>query len=572
MAFKLPKPDQEKAIQAIFDFYASGQTKDRYPLIGMPTGYGKSLVIAEFVKRLFHYWSSSRIIIGTHRAELIEQNRDTLVDQWSTAPFGICSAGLGSRDTMQPIIIGGIKSLINVVQALGFRHLMIIDEAHLVSPEAETQYRKFIALMREINPYFTVIGLSATLYRAGSGPLTEAEGGLFTEVIFDCTSLHEFNRILDEGWLCRLIPKMTQTELSIEGVGWSNGDFDQHDAQAAVDKDEITLACCRETIVQKAIERRNSCLIFAQGVAHAEHIVECLQSLGHHALAVHEKISKDQRRERIWSFKNGTLPYLVNNDVLTTGFDFPGLDMGAIMRLIGSPGLWVQILGRYTRPLYAPGWPISYTDVSPEACQMRLAAIAASAKPNGLVLDFGGNTKRLGPINDPVIPKRRGKRAAMAGIAPIKICPMCGVYNHASVMRCGGCDVEFSREQKLSMSASSDELIRSTEPMYETRNVTGVFYGSYQKDGTPPIMKVTYYDGPISVVHKEYVCFEHVGFGKKEAGKWWLQHSFSTPPQTVAEALEQKEFLKQPKQIVLRTDLDHPKIVDYIWKTEEENA
>lgn len=561
MSFRTPRPDQERAITALFDFYAVGQTRDRNPLIGMPTGYGKSLVIAEFARRMFHYFPHTRLVIATHVKELIEQNAKTLLDQWPTAPVGICSAGLKQRDTMHPIIIGGIKSLINSSPAIGFRHLMIVDEAHLVSPHAETQYRKFIAYMKGINPYFTVPGLSATLYRTGSGPLTEAEGGLFTDVIFDCTSLHEFNRILDEGWLCRLIPKPTATELSIDGVGWSGDDYNQSDAQAAVDKADITIACVRETIGQKLAYGRRSCLIFSQGVEHAEHIAECLMLLGHNAATITDKTPDAVRAEHIASFKNGTLPYLVNNNVLTTGFDFPGLDMISVMRLIGSPGLWVQILGRGTRPEYAPYMPLD----TPE---QRQAAIAASRKPNCLVLDFAGNTKRLGPINDPVIPKKRGKRVT-PGVAPIKICPICGVYNHASARRCDGCDVEFSREQKLQALASEDELIRSSEPRFETHIVDTVEYTKYVKHDSKPVMKVSYREGLLHVAHNEYLAFEHNGWGRKKAVAWWLAHSSSPIPATTDEALQQIRYLKEPVKIELRVDLPHPEITRYIWPEED---
>lgn len=555
------RPDQEKAVQSLFDFYASGMTKDRNPLIGMPTGYGKTPVIAEFCKRSLHFWPDTKIIVATHRKGLIEQNVRTMLKIWPTAPIGIYSAGLKQRDTMQPIIYGGIQSLIRAKDKLGFRHLMLVDEAHLVSEDIETTYFSLIDHFKKINPYFTVPGLSATLYRTGSGPLDG--GGIFTDVIFDCTSLHEFNRVLDEGWLCTLIPKCTATEMSVEGVGWSGDDYNQSEAQAAVDKPDITLKCCRETIAAKHTDNRKSCLIFAQGIEHADHIVECLTALGQHARPYHEGVPEKLRDEYLTSFTNGTLDYLVNKDMLTTGFDFPGLDMISVMRLIGSPGLWVQILGRLTRVDYAPGYPLS-------TAAERLLAIAMSRKPNGLVLDFGGNTKRLGPINDPVKPKRRGKKRGTPGVAPIKICPKCNTYNHASATKCcnPACALEFSREQKLFSQASEDELIRrSTEPQFELYDVENVIYTRHEKSGTPTMMKVSYFEGIISVPHKEIVCVEHTGFGRREAMKWWNARSGSVMPNTVDEVLRQTQFLRTPKQLKIWTNSPHgPKIVEYIWE------
>jgi DNA repair protein RadD len=552
------RPDQERAVQSFFDFFASGQTKGKNPLIGMPTGYGKSLVIAEIIRRCLNWWPDSRIIVATHRKKLIQQDFKALMSVWSTAPAGIYSAGLKQRDTMHPVIFGGIKSLLNAKEMFGFRHFMIVDEAHLVSAEAERTYMKFIEYMRTINPYFIVLGLSATLYRVGTGPLEE--GGLFTDVIFDCTSMDEFNRILDEGWLCRLIPKATTTELSVEGVGWSGQDYNQSDAQAAVDKPDITLKCVREVIEAKYADRRRSCLIFAQGVDHAEHITQCLRALGQNASCIHERVSDEEQIERLTSFENGTLPWLVNNDILTTGFDMPMLDMIAVMRLIGSPGLWVQILGRLTRPFYQPGMPQNTADE-------RLAAIAMSFKPNGLVLDFGANTRRLGTINNPMRPKAR-KSSGKPGVAPIKICPLCGTYNHASATTCcnPACAAEFLRAQKINAGASTDELItRPTEKVFETYPVTQVIYGKIGKPNEPAVLRVSYFSGMNLIPFKENVCFEYTGTLYRDAMKWWLARSTQPCPTKVDDVLQAQTQLRRPQAIRVWTNTAYPQIVEHLW-------
>jgi DNA repair protein RadD len=349
---------------------------------------------------------------------------------------------------------------------------------------------------------------------------------------------------------------MTELDVSNVGIG-SDGDFDASQLQAAVDQYGITYQCSRE-IMEYAANRR-SWLIFASGVEHAEHVAQCLQTLGINAAAVHSKISKEKRDERITSFKNGTLRCIVNNDILTTGFDHPGLDFIGMLRPTTSAGLWVQMLGRGTRPVYAPNYNV-------ETKEGRHAAIAASFKKNCLVLDFAGNTRRLGPINDPLIPKKRVK-GATPGVAPIKICPKCGVYNHANAIRCENpaCDCIFERQAKLSQEASQAELIRSDLPVYHELKVDRTIYTKQLLKGKPPAMKVSYFCGLDHV--SEMLFFEnHGSFARTAARRWWRVRNSSEPPETVDDALKMQEYLREPKALKVHYNIKTPKIEDYIWQ------
>jgi DNA repair protein RadD len=524
---------QNEAVQSIFDYYASGQTGN--PVVALPTGTGKSVVIAEFCRRVLSTWPNQKIIVATHVKELIEQNAKAMLRAWNTAPVGIYSAGLGLKESMQSIIFGGIQSMVNAVPSFGLRHLMLVDEAHLVSPKVGSRYQKVIKEFQLMNPNFKVIGFTATAWRTGSGSLADStDGGIFTDVCCDMTSLDRFNWFIDQGYLCSLIPKQTRTELDVSSVGITNGDYAQNELQAAVDKNDITYNICRE-VCEQAYDRR-SWLVFAAGVEHAEHVAECMRMLGISAYAVHEK-TKD-RDEIITSFKNGAIRCVVNNNVLTTGFDYPALDCIAMLRPTTSSGLWVQMLGRGTRPL--------------------------NGKRNCLVLDFAGNTRRLGPINDPVIPKKRGKSGA-PGVAPIKICPVCGVYNHASATECAGCSIQFERQSKLVVAASTEELIRTgQQPNIVEMEVQRVIYSKQPLSGRPPAMKVSYFCGLNHA--KEVLFFEHTGFARTKARQWWRQRSATEPPDDIDSALKQTQFLREPKRIKVHTNKKpHPEITEYIW-------
>ena len=547
-----PRAYQAEAVQSIFDYYAAGLTGN--PVVAEPTGTGKSVEIAEFCRRVLHYWPNQRIAVITHVKELIEQNAKAMLRAWPTAPLGIYSAGLGARDTMQSIIFGGVQSMVKCPERFGLLHLVLIDEAHLVSPKDESNYQKLIVAFKKLNPNLKVIGFTATAYRTGQGPLA-GEGNLFTDVCCDHTSMTMFNWFIDQGYLTPLIPKKTTAELDVSNVSIQNGDYQMDQLQEAVDQNDITYNCCHEIIEYGAMRR--SWLIFASGVEHAEHVAQCLQTLGIRAASVHAKLTKEERDERITSFKNGSLRCIVNNNVLTTGFDYPGLDLIGMLRPTTSCGLWVQMLGRGTRPCYAPGFDL----LTQEG---RLAAIAHSFKVNCLVLDFAGNTRRLGPINDPIIPKKRVK-GAVPGVAPIKICPQCGVYNHAQAIVCANpaCNYKFERSVKLTQHASEAELIRSDAPIYSEMKIQRILYTKQELKGKPPALKVSYFCGFDHV--KELLFFENNGFARTKARQWWRQRSTTEPPNTVDEALAQQQFLREPKAINVHTNKKYPDIVEYIW-------
>lgn len=549
---------QDYAIESIFRYFEEGGEGN--PIVAMPTGTGKSVVIGGFIQRVFQRYPGQRIMKLTHVKELIEQNFKKLLAIWPTAPAGIFSAGLGRRDTHYPIIYAGIATAIRAVETFGHVDLLLIDECHLVSPKADTMYRTFIDGLKKVNPYLKVIGFTATHYRMGQGLLTE-EGGLFTDVCVDMTTLEAFNWFLAEGYLCPLVPRPTRTELDVEGVKVQQGEYNLKQLQEAVDRDEVTRAALLETL--ELGHDRQHWLVFASGVEHAIHVAAMLESLGVPATCVHSKMSNGERDQRLADYKAGRYRAMVNNGILTTGFDFPAIDLIVMLRPTQSPGLWVQMLGRGTRPLYAPGFDL-------ETTEGRLAAIVNSPKRNCLVLDFAGNTRRLGPINDPVIPKRKGRGG---GQAPVRICENCGIYCHANLTHCPECGFEFPRSVKFSPRAGTEALIRGEQelPQVELFRVDRVVYNEHRKEGRPPSIRVSYYCGLRKF--DEWVCLEHEGFARKKARDWWRNRAPGTqPPETIAEAFQRLGELRTPTHIRVWVNKKHPEIMSYRYAEDDSPA
>ena len=160
------RPYQVEAIESIYHFFE--QNKEGNPMIAMPTGTGKSIVIGGFVRSIFEHWPGQRVIKLTHVKELIEQNFDKLIRLWPTAPAGIYSASLNRRD-IAPITYAGIASVWKKAEEFGHVDIALVDECHLVSEKDGTMYQTFFKGLRKINPALRVIGLSATCYRLGHG-------------------------------------------------------------------------------------------------------------------------------------------------------------------------------------------------------------------------------------------------------------------------------------------------------------------------------------------------------------------------------------------------------------------
>lgn len=591
---------QREAVDSLFDFFAHNQGVDEIgkpvplnPLVAMPTGTGKSHVISDFTREAMGTYPGTRVIMATHVKELIEQNAKKLQEGWPMAPLGVYSAGIGVKDYMQPIIFGGVQSMVRQPLLFGRRDLLVVDEAHLIATDADTNYLKFIKALQwgpydpaEIktreqmqfvlsqatyfNPFLRVIGLTATPYRLGLGLMTN--GQIFTHLAYNLCTIDAFNRLIAEGYLCTLIPKKTATELDVSGVGMSNGEFQQGALQAAVDKHETTYAALQEVV---ALGYNRACwMLFATGVEHAEHITEMLNSaFGIPTVCVHSKRTKSENDAALAAWKSGQARAIVNMNKLTTGVDHKPVDLIAMLRPTMSPGLWVQMLGRGTRPY-------NYMTEQDRA----LAAIFPFVKENCLVLDFAGNTRRLGPINDPVIPRPKGQ--GKPGDAPVRICPQekggCGTYNHASARFCIVCGHEFLTQENVAREADTAELLRSDLPQIEVFNVLSVVMTPHQTKELPgkpsrASIKVSYFcSGAVTRTFYEYISVESSSrFFRHKSRDWFRQryhYSQGIPfgegwdgdaPNSNSVVLSLDRELRQPKQIRVWVNKQTPEIMSY---------
>ncbi len=532
---------QEEAIKSLWEFFKTHGKGN--PIVAMPTGSGKSVVIAGFIHLIFKKFHDQKVLVITHSKELISQNHERLLQMWPEAPAGICSAGLNQRDYAHSIIFGGIATVKGKAEKFGHVDLLLIDEAHLVSPNDDTMYQGFVKALKTANPYLRVIGFTATPWRTSQGKLTdpyltragESVPPLFSHVCYDITDINGFKRLLKANKMALLIPKQTEVALDVEGVKIRGGEFVEKDLQQAVDKEEVTYAALKETI--ELGHDRKHWLIFASGITHADHICDMLNSLGVSTVAMHSKMPREQADENLRKFKAGEVRAAVNNNMLTTGFDFPAIDMIVCLRPTSSVVFWIQMLGRGTR--------------------------VHKEKENTLVLDFSRNTQRLGPINDPRLPFK-GKKGN--GQAPVKTCPKCNCINHISARMCNGiigeikCAHEFTFQTKILETACTAELIK-LEPVVKTFKIDLIVYSRHIKTGGPHSMMVNYFSGITSF--KEFICFEHGGYARRRAVEWWRIRAEESvnAPSTVTEALTKVESIKVPTHLRVIVNKKWPEII-----------
>lgn len=447
--------------------WAAGRDSKLKPITTLPTGTGKSLVIGELAHWIKAAMPHQRVLILHHNSDLIQQNERTFRSLLKS-PFqtGIVSAKLDEKSWAAPVVFASINSVYQ--HPLRFKNVaaVLIDECHLVSHKGATMYRQFLDEVWKVNPYMRVFGFSATPYRLGLGPLER--GHVFNDTCFDGCSTASWRWFLDEGWLSWLVPKKTRTEMDTEGLKTTGGDFQAGQMDDRYSKDILaTTKAVDEAMV--LARGRHKWLVFCTGVNHSEVTAKILRAKGRRAAAIHSKLPAEEQRARIKAFRTGELDTLVNMNMLTTGFDVPDVDCIVMLRPTKSPGLWVQMLGRGTRPVYAPGHPV-------DNGHQRLAAIAAGPKPNCLVLDFARNTERLGPIDAPNIPEPGKKRKT--GVVPMKICHFedrngeCGTYNAIAATHCMACGNPFPSEAKIMERASTLSLISGGKPQGTLRLVS----------------------------------------------------------------------------------------------------
>ncbi|MBL8812526.1 MAG: DEAD/DEAH box helicase family protein [Planctomycetaceae bacterium] len=492
---------QNDAVQAVYQHL---QERNDNPVVVLPTGAGKSWVIAQLAADVSLRWNG-RVLVLAHRRELLEQNADKLRQLNGQLKIGLFSAGLRRKDSTHPVIFAGIQSIWKKACDFPPFDIVIIDECHLINPDEEGMYRRFLADLRVINPQLRVIGLTATPYRLKTGRICSPDGFL-NQICYEVG----VRELIVQGYLSPLITKAGREKVDTSGVQVRGGEFVAGLLESLMDEPQLVEAACRETMQQT--RDRKSVLIFASGVRHGQHVAQRLKTEhGVECGFVTGETPSGERDRLLERFKSGDLRFLCNVNVLTTGFDAPNVDCVVLLRPTMSPGLYYQMVGRGFR--LAPG------------------------KQNCLVLDFGGNVLRHGPVDAIQIEKRE----AAGGEAPLKECPICQSMILAGYATCPHCGYTFPPPDKQKHEAQATEAsILSAGANDEQYEVLDIFYRVHRKkDAGPDAPKSMRVDYQLGLNHwqSEFICFEHTGYARQKAEAWWQQRSPDPVPDTAEAAV-----------------------------------
>lgn len=468
---------QSRTIDQLYAWFEAGNQGN--PCLVLPTGSGKSHLVAALCKDALQNWPETRVLMLTHVKELIEQNAQKMREHWPGAPLGIYSAGMGRKDLGEPITFAGIQSVRTKAGALGHMDLVLIDECHLVNHKDEGGYRKLLAELKAINPALRVVGLTATPYRLGHGLITD-KPALF-DALLEPVSIEE---LIFKGYLATLRSKVTKAKLDTTGVHKRGGEFIESELQAAVDTDDKNQAVVQEVVALAG--DRKAWLVFCTGVKHAEHVAEVLRQHGITTECVLGETPKKEREQIIADFKAGRIRALTNANVLTTGFDYPDIDLIAMLRPTMSPGLYVQMAGRGMRVK-------SHTD-------------------HCLVLDFAGVVESHGPITAVQTPKKGGDGN---GEAPVKVCDNCGELCAISAAVCPACGHPFPEPVKKALVLHHDDIMGLDG---SDLDVTGWTWRKHiSKASGKSMLAVTYYGGLSDAPVTEYLPIAHDGYASQRA-------------------------------------------------------
>lgn len=536
-----PRPYQTHAVAAVLDYFEQGGAG--HPLIAMPTGTGKSIVIAELIRHVLTTWPESRVVMLTHVKELIQQNLDKLLKIWPSAPVGVYSAGLNSYHTEAPILFCGIQSVWNKAKALASHdrpvELILIDEAHRIPLHQTGTYRKFIADLVLMNPDLRLIGLTATPYRyvpatktmsGGYQSLIQGEDRLLTDLVYDLSSKN-LAGLIHQDYLAALWPLRTDYQVETDDLTVRNGDFAEEALADRMGEDEVISSILDEAIQRARQDRRRHWLVFCASIAQAEAMTDGLRARGVCADLVTGTTPSLDRARRIRDFQTGTLTALVSVETLTTGFDAPITDCLIMARPTLSPILYVQVMGRGMRP-------------TPEKI-----AIGEDGRKRGcLVLDFCGNVERHGPLD-----QLRLKAPGPKKPEPMKACPQCEAVIRALLMLCPECGYEFPTDEmeKAKPRATDQAVIAGIMPMAPTRYpVHRVSYARHIGSSGIPTLRVDYFSG-LSRIASEWICLEHTGYARRKAEVWWRERTCHGAPDTVEDALQQLPAI-QPSAVFVK--------------------
>ncbi|MCB0377904.1 MAG: DEAD/DEAH box helicase [Bdellovibrionales bacterium] len=570
---------QKKAVDNALSYFR----KKRDPaVIVLPTGSGKSLVIAELARI-----AKGRVLVLAHVKELVEQNHQKYESYGLKA--GIYSAGLQKKDKDHKVIFGSIQSVARASKDF-FNDftLVIIDECHRVGLEQGSQYDQVIKELKEQNQDICILGLTATPYRLGLGWIFNysalgaertKEARFFKQSVFELPLEYMIRN--------RFLTPPVKVDIPVTSYDFS--ELTENGRRYTMDELEEVLKKQRRLtplIVKNIIDitetyDRKGVMIFSSTVKHAQEIYDCLPE-GEAEIVLGDTDEK-KRDEIIKRFKERKIKYLVNVSVLTTGFDAPHVDVIAILRPTESTSLYQQIIGRglrldtgkkdcfvldyagITHDIYSP--EISDKKPTPESVNVQIPCPQCGFENNfwgrvddeGYIIEHYGRTCR-GGIQDPETFEFKpcGYRFRF------KLCPKCSCQNDVGARNCCECgEVLVDADAKLKQARLSKNAHVLKPDSIEISE-------QFDKKGNS-YLEVKYYDfdaNYLSEIHYLNNATAVKKFNINFLRSHMRRPEFELPIQTVADVLRCRPLFRMPSFVIARKQGKYWRITEKIFAEE----
>lgn len=467
------RPYQREAVTASVQALKQGLN----PAIQLPTGAGKSLVIAHLASKF--QAKGGRMIVLTHVKELVDQNEKTLKRYSPATPTGVVCAGLNRDEADEPIVFASIQSVFK--RGREFKdaglNIIVIDEAHMVPPDGEgLMYKRFLqdADVRRL-------GLSATPWRLDGGAIY-GDDKPFDVLAYQLPP----SDLVEQGFLSPLKGVETEWQLETKGLTKVAGDYVMSKVGERLDSDDWLQSALKNAL--PLLKKRKHVLVFCPTVSTARATADMLVKMKETSGFVSAE-SKD-RDEQLSTWKAGEVRFMCNVDILTTGFDFPALDAIVCLRPTTSSALWVQMLGR----------------------GMRLAA----GKTDCLILDYVGNLARLGGVGT-MEAWSKEKQGKLEAVEPKEV-----------------------KDRKAPQKGPREVALQAIDPMLDraqgmivhVKKCSFVVRPSGRQPGKSILLSVfdCETDQGISIDVTQFVCVEYEGGARWHAEQWAKRRGYTNGP------------------------------------------
>lgn len=363
------RSNQEEPVRKAIEFF--NQKNPRPSLIVLPTAWGKSILTA-FVAQS----CQDRILVLQPSKELLEQNikkYHTLCGGFAK-DAGIYSASFGRKE-IAPITyatIGSIKNLGAQFKEYGFTKALI-DEAHLYPREADSMIGRFL----RDSEITHVLGITATPVKLQQN--YDINGNVYSKLVMLTNRSKKGNfykDIICIGQVKEMVELGFWSKLKYDVAAFDGSLLEFNNAKSEYTEESVTRSfqanggAAAITSFLDSVPHRRHILVFCPSVEDAVNLSKCYPLSG----VVHGDMPKKERAKVIERFRSGQLRVLFNVRVLTTGFDYTGIDCIVLAISTASVALYYQIVGRATR-------------IDP-------------SKRDALIYDLGGNVERFGRVED----------------------------------------------------------------------------------------------------------------------------------------------------------------------------